>query len=195
MGDGARLERRTLRQVLAINAFMFVVELVLGLRAQSTGLIADSLDMLADASVYGLSLLAVDRGHQRQRRAARASGWMQIGLAGLVLLDGSRRFLLGSEPQGGWMMAVGLAALVANVLCLALISRHREGGVHMRASLIFSTNDTLANAGVILSGLLVQLLDSRLPDLVIGLMIALLVLGGGRRILAESAPPAEAPPS
>jgi len=188
-------ERRTLLLVLAINAFMFVVELVLGLRAQSTGLIADSLDMLADASVYGLSLLAVGRGQGRQRRAARASGWMQIGLTGLVLLDGSRRFLFGSEPRGGWMMAVGLAALVANVVCLALISRHREGGVHMRASLIFSTNDTLANAGVILSGLLVQLLDSRLPDLVIGLLIALLVLGGGRRILAETAPTAVAPPA
>ncbi|HYP03863.1 MAG TPA: cation transporter [Cyanobium sp.] len=151
--------------------------------------------MLADASVYGLSLLAVGRGQGRQRRAARASGWLQIGLAGLVLLDVSRRFLLGSEPRGGWMMAVGLAALVANVVCLALISRHREGGVHMRASLIFSTNDTLANAGVILSGLLVQLLDSRLPDLVIGLLIALLVLGGGRRILAETAPTADAPPA
>ena len=47
-------ERKTLWIVLWINALMFVVELTLGLWAQSTGLIADSLDMLADASVYGI---------------------------------------------------------------------------------------------------------------------------------------------
>lgn len=182
------LERRTLITVLAINAVMFGVELLLGLKVQSTGLIADSLDMLADALVYGLSLAAVDGNRLRQRRAARTSGWLQLLLAALVLIDGVRRALGGSEPRGGWMMAVGLLALAANCLCLVLLSRHRGGGVHMRASLIFSTNDTLANLGVIVSGLLVTLLGSRIPDLLIGLAIALMVARGGQRILREAAP-------
>ena len=54
-------QRATLRVVLAINAAMFVVEIVSGVLASSTGLIADSLDMLADASVYAISLYAVGR--------------------------------------------------------------------------------------------------------------------------------------
>jgi Co/Zn/Cd efflux system component len=181
------LERRTLITVLAINAVMFVVELLLGLKVQSTGLIADSLDMLADALVYGLSLAAVNGNRLRQRRAARTSGWLQLALAALVLIDGVRRALGGSEPLGGWMMAVGLLALAANCLCLVLLSRHRRGGVHMRASLIFSTNDTLANLGVILSGLLVKVLGSPIPDLLIGVGIALMVARGGQRILREAA--------
>lgn len=184
----ARLERRTLWSVLLINAAMFVVELGFGLRAGSTGLIADSLDMLADASVYALSLLAVGRGALEQRRAAAVSGWMQIGLAVWVLADVAGRWLAGSEPQSAWMVAIGALALLANVLCLVLVSRHRHGGVHMRASLIFSTNDTLANAGVILAGLLVGWTGSRLPDLLIGATISLLVLRGGLRILGEARP-------
>lgn len=52
-------ESKVLWQLLAINGFMFVAEMVFGLYAQSAGLIADSLDMFADAAVYGLSLYAV----------------------------------------------------------------------------------------------------------------------------------------
>ena len=54
-----KLERSTLMVLLVINAIMFVLELTLGWFAQSTGLIADSLDMLADAAVYGISLFVV----------------------------------------------------------------------------------------------------------------------------------------
>ncbi|GAA0796366.1 cation diffusion facilitator family transporter [Marinobacterium sediminicola] len=180
-------ERKTLLIVLAINALMFVFEFGLGWLAQSTGLIADSLDMLADASVYAISLYAIGRSELLKRRSARLSGLMQIGLAALVLVDVVRRFIYGSEPVSTLMMSVGLVALIANVICLSLIMKHRDGGVHMRASLIFSANDVIANAGVILSGALVWWLGSRLPDLLIGLVIALLVLHGGIRILREAA--------
>lgn len=180
-------ERRTLRIVLGINAAMFLFEIVLGWWAQSTGLIADSLDMLADALVYAISLYAVGRAETLKDRAARLSGMLQMGLAVLVLADVLRRFLYGSEPVSMMMMAVGTVALVANSICLALIAKHKDGGVHMRASLIFSANDVIANLGVIVSGGLVWLLGSRYPDLLIGAAIALLVLYGGIRILREVA--------
>ena len=54
-------ESRALKWLLAINAAMFVVEVTTGWIAQSTGLMADSLDMFADAAVYGLALYAVGR--------------------------------------------------------------------------------------------------------------------------------------
>jgi Co/Zn/Cd efflux system component len=91
------------------------------------------------------------------------------------------------------MIAVSMAALVANVTCLRLISRHRDGGVHMRASWLFSRNDVLANLGVISAAVIVALTGSRWPDLVIGLLITIIVLRGGFAILkdakAESAKP------
>lgn len=180
-------ERKTLKIVLAINAVMFVFEMVLGLVAQSTGLIADSLDMFADASVYSISLYAVGKSGALKGRAAQLSGVIQIILAGLVLVDVLRRFALGSEPISMLMMGVGFIALIANAICLVQVSKHHDGGVHMRASMIFSKNDVIANIGVILSGALVWLLDSRYPDLVIGLVITVLVLRGGIQILREAA--------
>ena len=180
-------ERKTLLIVLGINAFMFFFEMALGLLAQSTGLIADSLDMLADATVYAISLYAVGKSDVLKVKSAKFSGFAQMFLSLLVLADVLRRFILGSDPVSTLMMGVGVIALVANVICLSLIGKHRDGGVHMRASLIFSKNDVIANLGVIVAGALVWVLGSRYPDLVIGSVIAIIVFRGGLQILKEAA--------
>ena len=200
LGFGARLEQsgaasgslpsedpvaegRVLRQLLVINGTMFVLELGLGIYAQSTGLIADSLDMLADAAVYGISLYAVGKAVGAQKRAAHLSGWLQLILAVGVLGEVARRAVGGSEPVEAMMIGVAFLALAANVTCVALLARHRRGGVHLQASWIFSTNDALANLGVIIAGVLVALTGSPVPDLIIGTLIGLLVLSGAVRIL------------
>jgi Co/Zn/Cd efflux system component len=179
----AAAESSTLKLLLAINATMFLVEIIIGWLAESTGLIADSLDMLADAAVYGISLYAVGRAAVVQAGAARLSGYLQLLLAAGALFEVARRFWVGSNPEPSFMMGIAFAALIANVSCLMLIAKHRQGGVHMRASWIFSTNDVIANIGVIVAGLLVLWTQSALPDLVIGAVIASIVLTGAVRIL------------
>ena len=175
-------QSRVLIILLGINAFMFLVEITLGILSESTALIADSLDMLADATVYGIGLYAVGRPLLAKIRAAHISGVFQIILGVSVTVDVFRRFVLGSEPESLFMVVVGIAALVANVICLSLIARHREGEVHMRASWIFSKNDVIANLGIIIGGLLVFAMESRYPDLVIGLVISIIVIRGGIQI-------------
>jgi Co/Zn/Cd efflux system component len=162
---------------------MFVGEAVIGWMSESTGLLADSLDMLADALVYTIALIAVGRSNRLQSSAAATSGVLQIALGLGVLFEVGRRYLYGSEPLSVAIMATGAVALVANVACLAILAKHRNGGAHMRASWIFSTNDVIANMGVILSGGLVLLLGSRIPDLVVGGLISVVVLRGGVQIL------------
>lgn len=177
-------ERRVLVWLLAINGLMFLVEIVVGWLAQSTGLIADSLDMFADAAVYSVSLYAVGRAAATKAGAARLAGLLQLALAAGLLVEVGRRYVAGSEPQSAPMIAVSLLALAANVACLVMVARQRDRGAHMKASYIFSATDVLANAGVIVAGALVWWTGSRLPDLVIGAVIGLLVLAGARRILA-----------
>ena len=179
----AEREAGILKWLLAINGIMFVIEITVGWWAQSTGLIADSLDMFADAAVYGVALYAVGHSVRMKLRAAHFSGWLQIILALGALGEVVRRLVLGSEPVSTLMMSFGLVALAANVTCLLLIAKSRDSGAHMKASWIFSANDVIANLGVILAGGLVAWTGSRYPDLVIGLIIGLIVLNGARRIL------------
>ena len=177
-------ERKLLQQLLTINAVMFVTELIVGVWAQSTGLIADSLDMLADAAVYSVALLAVGLSAAKKVRAAHLSGWLQTLLAAGVLFEVARRFWAGTEPMSTLMIVMASVALAANTLCLYLISQSRSDGAHMKATKIFSTNDVLANIGVIVAGGLVAWTGSGYPDLVIGGIIGIIVLDGARRILA-----------
>lgn len=179
-------ERHVLYWLLGINAFMFVAEIGIGWYADSTALIADSLDMLADAIVYGISLYAIGRSAHHKARAALLSGYFQLGLGLLVLAEVVRRALFGAEPISMLMMGMGAIALVANLICLRLIHAHREGEAHMRASWIFTANDVIANLGVIIAGALVMWLDSFWPDILIGTVIALVVLNGARRIIMDS---------
>lgn len=179
-------QKSVLIRLLLINAFMFVFEISLGWYAQSTGLIADSFDMLADAIVYAIGLYAIGKSLQHKANAALISGWFQGALALLILVDVLRRIFIGSEPASAFMMAVGVIALIANVYCLTLIQKHKDGEVHMRASWVFSKNDVIANIGVITGGLLVWLLDSRWPDLVIGVLIALVIFNGARLIIIDA---------
>ncbi len=176
-------ERRTLRVLLAVNATMFVVEVGAAWLARSAGLLADSLDMFADAAVYGLALYAVGRSATAKVRTAHVAGWLQAALAIGALVEVVRRFVAGGEPEAPLIMAVAAVALGANVFCLCQVSKHRAGGAHMRASAIFSANDVLANVGVIVAGGAVALTGSRYPDIAIGALIALIVLLGARRIL------------
>jgi len=181
-----RSQAKVLIILLLINAAMFVIEISLGWWSESTALIADAMDMLADATVYGVAWYAVGRTARAKSHAAMLGGISETVLGIVVLLDIGRRIWFGSEPVSLLMMSVGLLALVANVSCLLLLARHRHGEVHMRASWIFSKNDVIANVGVVIGGLLVYLLNNRWPDILIGIAIAIVVIRGGLNIIQQS---------
>lgn len=170
--------------VLLINLAFFVVELAVGLISKSMGLVADSLDMLADAGVYGLSLLAVGAPLRRQQQVAGLAGIFQIILAVLGFSEVLRRFL-GTEhfPDFRMMMSVSFLALLANAYCLYLLQKSKSSGAHLKASMIFTSNDIIINLGVILAGVLVVMLNSQIPDLLIGGVVFVLVSFGAVRIL------------
>lgn len=180
---GPAAERHVLWLLLAINALMFVVEGLAGWWAESSGLLADGLDMFADAAVYGAALYAVGRGALAQLKAARLAGLLQLVLALGLFAQVGVHVVEGAEPLGLPMMLVAALALLANLACLLLIARHKGGGVHMKASYIFSGTDVLANLGVILAGGLVAWSGLPFPDWVVGGLIGAMVLVGAVRIL------------
>jgi Co/Zn/Cd efflux system component len=178
-------QRKLLWTVLAINFTFFIIEMTTGLISRSMGLVADSLDMLADAFVYGISLLAVGAAVSRKKKTATLAGYFQIILAIVGFAEVIRRFL-GDEklPDFTLMIGISLLALIANAVCLYLLQRSKsKDEAHMKASLIFTSNDVIINLGVIAAGFLVNWLNSSKPDLIIGSIVFILVIRGAIRIL------------
>ncbi len=180
-------ERQLLYQVLAINFFFFLLEVTTGFISHSMGLVADSLDMLADAIVYGLSLYAIGHSVEKKKSIAKISGYFQITLAILGFTEVLRRYFgFGEIPSFQMMIGISFFALIGNAASLYLLQKSKSKEAHMQASMIFTSNDVIVNIGVIVAGVFVYLTTSNLPDLVVGTAVFILVARGAYRILQLS---------
>jgi Co/Zn/Cd efflux system component len=180
-------ESRLLWQILGINIFFFVFEMLAGFSSKSLGLIADSLDMLADGIVYGLALFSVGGSMLRKKNVAKAAAYFQMSLAILGLIESIRRFAGADEaPVFQTIIAVSIFALIGNAICLYLLQKSKSEDAHMKASMIFTSNDIIVNLGVIIAGGLVYLTNSKYPDLVVGAIVFFIVGKGSFKILSIS---------
>ena len=179
-------ERRILTIALVLNAAMAVIGGVAGWIGQSTGLLADALDMLSDAAAYAIGLAAIGRSARFKANAATASGIALLVLGLGLLLEVVRRIGAGAEPESGWMIATATLSLAVNLTVLRLLAPLKQGEVHLRATWIFTRADVIANVGVIAAGVMVMLLGSPYPDYVIGSLIGLYVVKEAVEILSEA---------
>lgn len=177
-------QRKLLWVVLAINFAFFAIEMTTGLISKSMGLVADSLDMLADTFVYAISLFAVGGAVARKKNIAKLAGYFQIILAVIGFVEVLRRFF-GAEAMADFktMIVVSVLALIANGTCLYLLQKSKSKEAHMRATMIFTSNDMIINLGVITAGVLVRWLSSSKPDLIIGAIVLVVVIQGAIKIL------------
>ena len=130
------------------------------------------------------SLWAVGSTALRKKRVAKLSGYFQLSLALLGLIEVIRRFVgFEAMPDFRTMIIVSILALIANSICLYLLQKSKSQEAHMKASMIFTSNDVIINSGVILAGVLVLLTNSKYPDLIVGAMVFLVVVRGAFRIL------------
>ena len=179
-------ERRVLYIALGLNAAMAVIGALAGWIAQSTGLLADALDMLADATAYTIALLAIGRSALFKIRAATLSGGILLVLGVAVLFEVGRRVIYGAEPLSEWMIATALLSLAVNLTVLRLLAPMKSGEVHLRATWLFTRADVVANVGVILAGLLILWLKVPYPDDVIVTLIGLYVIKEAVEILRDA---------
>lgn len=176
----------TLKIVLGINAVMFVVELTAGLLGNSVSLVADSLDMLGDALVYGFSLYVVARGAAMKARVALLKGSIMAAFGLFVLGQAIYRVVFPQLPVFEMIGAMGLLALATNGACLFLLWRHRAEDINMSSVWLCSRNDIIANISVLLAAAGVWLTHSGWPDILVGLALAALFLRSAIFVLREA---------
>jgi len=179
-------QSKTLKVVLGINLAMFIVEIVAGIIAESTALLADSLDMLGDALVYGFSLYVVSRNDAWNAASALIKGIIMALFGVFVLGQAGYKFLYPAIPHFEIIGLIGLLALTANAVCLLMLWQHRTEDINMRSVWLCSRNDILANALVLLAAVGVWVTASQWPDLVVGLSIAMIFLRSAFSIIRDA---------
>lgn len=178
--------RRVLWMVLAINAAMFLVEIVAGLAAGSVSLQADALDFLGDAGNYGISLFVVGMALHYRAKAALVKG-ATMGLFGFWVVGATTwQAVSGTIPHVVTMGAVGLAALVANAAVFAMLWAYRDGDSNMRSVWICSRNDVIGNFAVMLAAFGVFGTGTGWPDVIVAAAMGLLALQGAWLVIRQA---------
>lgn len=180
--------KRVLQVVFAINLVMFVAEFTAGMLANSTALMADSVDMLGDALVYILSLYALQRSLRWRAGAAVAKGGIIAAFGIWVMIEAALKLVNGVTPAAGMMVLFGLIALVANLTCLALLYRFRHRDVNLSSTFECSRNDVIADTGVLLAAGGVYATGAAWPDILVGAVIAILFFRSAIRVLRQAWP-------
>tara|TARA_Y100000768_G_scaffold316879_1_gene252036 strand:- start:3308 stop:3922 length:615 start_codon:yes stop_codon:yes gene_type:complete len=179
-------QKKVLLIVLAINAIMFFVEFTFGILANSTALLADSLDMLGDATVYAFSLYVINKSIKWKASAALLKGVIITVFGLYVFGEAIYKTFFEVVPVAETMGIIGFLALTANGLCLALLLKHRDDDINMKSTWICSRNDIIANTGVLIAAICVSVFESKWPDIIMGLIIAFVFLKSAFHILKDS---------
>lgn len=178
--------QRRLWIVIAINAVMFVVEMVMGHLAGSRALQADALDFLGDTLTYGISLAVIGASLRIRATAALAKGFSLLAM-GLWVFGSTvySIFILGT-PQAEVMGIVGFLALLANVASVLLLINYKDGDANVRSVWLCSRNDAIGNVAVMIAALGVWGTSTGWPDLIVAGIMAALFLSSAVQILTQA---------
>ncbi|NBC31838.1 MAG: cation transporter [Alphaproteobacteria bacterium] len=178
--------RRALWIVIAINASMFVVEMTAGALAGSQALKADALDFLGDTLTYGISLFVIGMSMRVRATAALFKG-LSLAVMGLFVFGMTAwQVLVLGVPNAPVMGAIGLMALCANLLSVAILMRYRDGDANVRSVWLCSRNDAIGNVAVMGAAGAVALTGSAWPDLAVAAIMASLFLWSSVHIIRQA---------
>ena len=178
--------RRALWLVVGLNLTMGAVESLSGYLVGSQALKADALDFLGDGVITGLGLTALNWGAKPRAYTALIQGVFLAFMGMGVLAATLYRVFVTQIPEAVFMGSLGVAALVVNVTCAVILLRHREGDANVRAVWLFSRNDAIGNAAVILAAIAVGTTGSHWPDVIVAGAIAGLFIHSATTIISGS---------
>ena len=177
---------RILWIVLLINFTMFFFEGIMGIKAHSSSLLADALDMLGDALVYGFSLFVLAKSVRWQTIASCIKSGFMFLFGLLVLGETIYKIFIPTIPHVGLMTSIGLLALTANICCFLLLYKYRDNNLNMSSTWLCSRNDLIANVGILVAACLTYLFISKWPDILVGIIIVIIFLKSAYTIMLQS---------
>lgn len=184
--DATPRYRRVLWIAMWLNAAMFVIEMIGGLGAQSSALLADAVDFAGDAANYGLGLFALGLAPVWRSRTAWFKGVTMLAYGLAVLAVTGWRAWSGVLPEPATMGLIGTLALATNVGVAVLLYAFRDGDAQMRSVWLCTRNDAIGNVAVLLAAAGVFGMGQAWPDLLVAAFMSLLAIQAGASVMRQA---------
>ena len=179
-------QRRVLAWVGGINVATFAMMVVGSVLSGSSALLSGTLDNLGDALTYALSFAVVGASARAKARVALVKGLLILGAALAVAAQIAWRLTDLHGPVVSTMSAAAALNLLANVVCLRLLTPHRDGDVNMSSSWECSRNDVIEGVAVIGAAGAVWWFTSPWPDLFVAVVLLAIFLRSATRVLRSA---------
>ena len=179
-------QSKTLKIVLVINIFLFLLTATYGLVANSASLLTDSLDDLGDAITYALSLYVVYKSDKAKAKVALFKGMLILLGALFVLSQVISHTIIQTVPLFETMGTVAVIALLGNLTCLYLLTKHKEQDINMSSVWECSKNDILNNVAVIAAAVIVGFTHVGWADVIVGLVLSILLIKSSIKVIKSA---------
>ncbi len=191
--------RNRLAAAFGVTATFMVAEVIGGLVSGSLALLADAGHMLTDAAALFFALLAIHFS-RRKPNARHTFGLLRLttlaafinAIALLIITvfivwEALRRFSQPQPIQGGLMLGIAIAGLLANVFAFWLLHRgSAEKNLNVRAAALHVMGDLLGSVGAIAAAIIIMLTGWTPIDPILSILVAVLVVRSAWSLLRES---------
>ena len=179
-------QRRVLTVVLLINAATFLMMIGAAVYSRSSSLLSGGLDNLGDTLTYALSLAVIGASTRAKAQVELIKGGLIFSAAVAVGVQIAWRLANPTVPLFESMGAAAFLNLVANLVCLRLLTPYREGDVNLSSAWECSRNDVFEGLAVLGAAAAVAMFDSGWPDIIVAAALLVMFLRSAGRVLRTS---------
>ena len=183
---------------IALNAIIFILELVGGMVTNSLALISDSLHNLSDFVALMLSYMA-SRVMQWKSNSEKSYGYgrveivvafinsLALVLIGIyILYDALQRFMHPSPVVGTWMLIVAVVGFIANVAATLLLKAHAHHDLNMKSAYLHLMTDALESLAVVVVAVLIEWKSWYIFDPLVSIAIGIFIIKSAWGIISET---------
>ncbi|MFA8434806.1 MAG: cation diffusion facilitator family transporter [Marinifilaceae bacterium] len=182
------LQGQKLLWVTLLNLTITIVQIIGGLISNSLSLLSDALHNLGDSSAIFIAFLAgkISRkqpdlhktfGYQRvEILAALFNAVVLISICIFLFYEAYQRFVTPEPIKGKTMFIVATVGLLANLVSVLLLNRHKDHNLNVKAAYLHLMGDTLSSVAVIFSGIAIWMFNIFWLDPVITILVALYII-------------------
>ena len=183
---------------VALNLAFVIVEVIAGVVGHSLGLLSDAGHNLSDVFSLLLAMVALKLASSHATRRftygyRKASVLISLLNAiillvavGAIMVESVRKFMHPSDVNGTLIIWTAAVGIVINGLTAWALSRQQQHDINTRGAFLHMMADTLVSAGVVVSGVVINLTGWTIVDPIIGLVIAVVILVSTWSLLSES---------
>lgn len=201
------VEKRKLKQAIAVTAIVMVAEIIGGFLTNSMALISDAGHMFTHSFALLISLGAIlyaskPACHHRtygiyriEILAALFNSLFLFGATGWIMLESIKRIISPAPILTLQMLIIAFVGLIANLISAWLLHGTSKSDLNLRSAFLHMLADTVSSVIIIIGAVIIHFTGWNFIDPILSIGIALVILSWGWglfkdsvRILLESVP-------